>query len=228
MDRSDLAAALESTLLKPESTLEEIQALCDEAMQLGLAGVCVPPYFVKEARRRMEGRPQRVISVVGFPLGYSFTAAKVEEIKKMVHDGADEIDAVAPLTAIRSGNWNYVENDISAMAQIAHLKNRPLKLIIESGMLRPEEIRQVCAIAERWQVEFIKTSTGMLAPGPDESDIRFLRELLKPSTRIKASAGIRTAEKAIALMAAGAARIGTSAAAAIMAGWEKKASGSPS
>lgn len=219
MDQPTFAATLESTLLKPEAGTGEVQALCEEAVQLGLAGVCVSPYFVKEARRRLESTPQKVVSVVGFPLGYSFTGAKVEEIKKMVHDGADEVDAVVHITAIKDGNWSYVENDISAMAQIAHLKNVPIKLIIESGMLNPEEIRQVCAIAERWQVEYIKTSTGMLAPGPDAPDIRFLRGILQPGTRIKASAGIRNVEKALALLDAGASRIGTSSAAAIMEGW---------
>lgn len=222
MDRSALAAALESTLLKPETGLAEVQALCDEAVQLGLAGVCVSPYFVKEARRRLDGTGRKVISVVGFPLGYSYTAAKVEEIKKMVHDGADEVDAVVHITAVKDGNWSYVENDISAMTQIAHLKNVPIKLIIESGMLNPEEIRQVCGIAERWKVEYIKTSTGMLAPGPDAPDIRFLKGILHPGTRIKASAGIRTAAKAITLLEAGASRIGTSSAAAIMAEWNKQ------
>lgn len=220
MDRKVVAGALESTLLKPETTAAQIHALCDEALRLQLGGVCVPPYFVKEARRRLEGSPLRVVSVVGFPLGYNHTSGKVEEIKKMVHDGADEVDAVLAITAVKDGNWSYVENDLAAMAQMSHLKNRVIKLIIETGMLTPEEIRQVCAIAERWQYDFIKTSTGMLGPGPDAADIRFLRGILQPKTRIKASAGIRTAEKAVALIEAGADRIGTSSASEIMNGLE--------
>lgn len=218
MDRRSVAAALESTLLKPEALTADIHRLCDEAIEWGVAGVCVSPYFVKEARRRLEGKDQKVISVVGYPLGYAHTIAKVEEIKKMVHDGVDEMDVVVNITAVKEGNWTYVENDLSAVAQIAHLKNRPIKLIIEMGMLDPEEIRQVCRIAEQWQFEYIKTSTGMLAPGPDARDIAYLRQLLQPRTRIKASAGIRTAEQALALLQAGADRIGTSAAVAIIQG----------
>lgn len=220
MTKAQLACILESTLLKPETRTSDIHALCEEAIDLGLAGVCVPPYYVKEARRRVEGSPVRTISVAGFPLGYNHTAAKVEEIKKMCHDGVDEVDAVVHITAIRDGNWSYVENDLSAMVQIAHLKNTPIKLIIESGMLTPDEIRKVCQLAEQWQVDFIKTSTGMLAPGPDAQDIRYIKsQLARPETRIKASAGIRTAERALALIDAGADRIGTSSAAAILAGY---------
>lgn len=218
MDRQAVASAIESTLLKPETTTFQVQALCEEALALNLGGVCVSPYFVKEARRQLEGSKTRVISVVGFPLGYNHTSAKVEEIKKMIHDGADEVDAVVNITAVKEGNWSFVENDLSALAQITHLKNRSIKLIIEFGMLTPDEIREVCVIAERWQYDYIKTSTGMLAPGPEPADIRFLRSILNPFTKIKASAGIRTAEKAIALMEAGANRLGTSSAKAIMDG----------
>lgn len=218
MDRKAVAAAIESTLLKPEASSAQIQALCDEAIALSLGGVCVSPYFVKEARRRLEGHSVRIVSVAGFPLGYNHTSGKVEEIKKMIHDGVDEVDAVVNITAVKEGNWSFVENDLSALAQITHLKNRSIKLIIEFGLLSPDEIRSVCTIAERWQFDFIKTSTGMLAPGPEAADIRFLRSILNPFTKIKASAGIRTAEKAIALMEAGAIRLGTSSAKAILDG----------
>ncbi|MCF8237300.1 MAG: deoxyribose-phosphate aldolase [Saprospiraceae bacterium] len=220
MEREVLARSLESTLLKPETTLEQIQQLCDEAIELDLGGVCVPPYFVKEARRRLEGKGPIVVSVVGFPLGYSGTSGKAEEIKKLVNDGADEVDVVINITAVKDANWTYLENDLSSLAQISHLKNTPIKLIIEMGMMNPDEVRQICTIAERSKIDFIKTSTGMLAPGPSKEDIAFLRSILDSDTRIKASAGIRTAEKAIALIEAGADRIGTSSAGKIMAEWK--------
>ncbi|MBK7341758.1 MAG: deoxyribose-phosphate aldolase [Saprospiraceae bacterium] len=219
MEREKLAQSLESTLLKPETTLDQIRMLCDEACELQLKGVCVPPYFVKEARRRLEGKAPLVISVVGFPLGYNCTSGKVEEIKKLVNDGVDEVDVVINIPAVKDGNWTYIENDLSSMAQISHLRNIVIKLIIEMGMMNPEEVRQICTIAERCRIDYIKTSTGMLAPGPTREDITFLRSILDQGTRIKASAGIRTAEKAIALIEAGADRIGTSSAAAIMGEW---------
>ncbi len=220
MEREVLAGSLESTLLKPETTLEQIQQLCDEAIELKLGGVCVPPYFVKEARRRLEGKPPIVVSVVGFPLGYSGTSGKAEEIRKLVNDGVDEVDVVINITAVKDANWTFLENDLMSLAQISHLKNTPIKLIIEMGMMNPDEVRQICTIAERSKIDFIKTSTGMLAPGPSKEDIAFLRSILDPSTRIKASAGIRTAEKAMALIRAGADRIGTSSAGKIMAEWK--------
>jgi deoxyribose-phosphate aldolase len=219
MERDKLARCLESTLLTPETTLDQIHKLCDEATELNLGGVCVPPYFVKEARRRLTNQRQLVVSVVGFPLGYSGTSGKAEEIRKLVNDGANEVDVVINISAVKDANWTFLENDLSSLAQISHLKNTPIKLIIEMGMMNPDEVRQICAIAERSRIDFIKTSTGMLAPGPTKEDIAFLRSILDPGTRIKASAGIRTAEKAIALIEAGADRIGTSSAAAIMAEW---------
>lgn len=220
MDRDVLARSLESTLLKPETTVDQIQALCQEALQLGLGGVCVPPYFVKEARRQLEGHKAQVVSVVGFPLGYNCTAGKVEEIKKIIHDGASEVDVVVDIPAVKDKNWTYLENELRAVAQITHLKNQTIKLIIEMGMMNPEEVRMICSIAETCGIDFIKTSTGMLAPGPSREDIQFLRQILNPLTRIKASAGIRTAEKAIELIEAGANRIGTSSAGKIMSEWK--------
>ncbi len=220
MEREVLARSLESTLLKPETTLEQIQQLCEEAIELNLGGVCVPPYFVKEARRQLGNKGPLVVSVVGFPLGYSGTSGKAEEIKKLVNDGVDEVDVVINITAVKDANWTFLENDLSSLAQISHLKNTPIKLIIEMGLMNPDEVRQICTIAEQSKIDFIKTSTGMLAPGPSKEDIAFLRSILDPSTRIKASAGIRTAEKAIALIDAGADRIGTSSAGKIMAEWK--------
>lgn len=216
-ENKTLAATIESTLLKVDATLDEIHRLCDEAVQLELKGVCVPPYFVKEASRRLEGSKVLLVSVAGFPLGYSATSGKAEEIKRLINDGCDEIDLVAPVTAIKNGNWTYVSNEINSLSQITHLKDRPIKLIIEMGMLSPEEVREVCRIAEEAHVDFIKTSTGMLGPGPSAEDIRFLRSILAPITRIKASAGIRTRDKAVALIEAGAERLGTSSASAILA-----------
>jgi deoxyribose-phosphate aldolase len=213
-----LASAIESTLLKVEATVEDIHRLCDEAAELALGAVCVPPYWVKEARRRLDTTHTLVVSVAGFPLGYSATTAKAEEIKRLVNDGCDEVDLVAPVTAIKNGHWSFVSNEINSLAQITHLKDRPLKLIIEMGMLSPEEIRETCRIAEEAKVDYIKTSTGMLAPGPSVEDIRFLRSILHTDTRIKASAGIRTRQLAMDLLAAGADRLGTSSAAAILAG----------
>lgn len=216
MKNQEIAAVIESTLLKPDVSIQAIHAMCEEAQMLGVKGVCIPPYFVKEASRKLENSAVIVVSVVGFPYGYSHTTAKVEEVKKMVHDGAEEVDMVVNVAAVKDRNWGYVENDIAAVTQITHLKNCPIKLIIEIGLMSPDEIRRLCELAVKCKVDFVKTSTGVMAPGPAVEDIRFLRSILPASTGIKASAGIRTLDHARDLILAGANRIGTSSAAAIL------------
>ena len=205
----ELHKVIEHTLLKPNCTLDEIRNLCEEALQYKFLGVCIPPYFVKDAVRFLDEQA-KVVTVVGFPMGYSTIPSKVEEIKRALDEGGDEIDAVVNIAAIKSGNWLYIKNEMDSMIRAVSLKGKMMKLIIETGMLTKNEIKQVLEIAEANDVDFIKTSTGFNADGATVEIVRFIRDNLKPKIKIKASGGIKSFEMAEKLVHAGADRIGTS------------------
>jgi deoxyribose-phosphate aldolase len=205
----DLHKVIEHTILKPDCTLDNIHRLCDEAVQYNFYGVCVPPYFVRDAVRFLNEQA-KVVTVVGFPMGYSTIPSKVEEIKRALDEDASEIDAVVNICAIKSGNWNYVKNEVDSMMRAVSMKGRIMKLIIETGLLSKNDMKQVMAIAEANDVHFIKTSTGVNADGATAEIVKFLRENLKPKIKIKASGGIKSFEMAEKLLLSGADRIGTS------------------
>jgi deoxyribose-phosphate aldolase len=205
----DLHKVIEHTILKPDCTLDSIHRLCDEAIQHKFYGVCVPPFFVRDAVRFLNEQA-KVITVVGFPMGYSTIPSKVEEIKRALDEEANEIDAVVNICAIKSGNWNYVKNEMDSMMRAVSMKGRIMKLIIETGLLTRTEMKQVLTIAEANGVHFIKTSTGVNADGATVEDVKFLRENLNPKIKIKASGGIKSLEMAEKLLISGADRIGTS------------------
>ncbi len=208
---------IEHTLLKPDCTLKDIQALCEEALQYQFYGVCIPPYYVRDAARIMNERA-KVITVVGFPMGYSTIPSKVEEIKRAIDEEADEIDAVVNICAIKSGNWNHVKSEIDSMSRAVSMRGKVFKLIIETGLLTRDEMKQVLKIAEDNGVDFIKTSTGVNADGATVEVVKFLRENLSPKVKIKASGGIKSFEMADKLIRVGANRIGTSNGIAIVTG----------
>ena len=185
----ELHKVIEHTILKPDCTLDNIRSLCEETLQYKFLGVCVPPFFVKDAVRFLDEQA-KVITVVGFPMGYSTIPSKVEEIKRALDEGGDEIDAVVNIAAIKSGNWLYVKNEVDSMIRAVSLKGKLMKLIIETGLLTKDEIRKVLAIAEANDVHFIKTSTGFNADGATVEVVRFIRENLNPKIKIKASGGL--------------------------------------
>lgn len=205
----DIQRAIEHTILKPDTSQDDIRRLCEEAIQYNFYGVCVPPYFVKDASRFMNEQA-KVVTVVGFPMGYSNVASKVEEIKRALDEEADEIDAVVNISAIKSGNWNYIKNELGSLTRAVSMRGKIMKLIIESGLLNHTEIMQVIKIAEDNDIQFIKTSTGMHTEGATVEMVRFLRENLSSKVKIKASGGIKSFEMAEKLIQAGADRIGTS------------------
>jgi deoxyribose-phosphate aldolase len=207
-----LAPFIDYTLLKSDCSPDQIRGLCEQAKAQKYASVCVPPYYVKQAAEMLEGSGVKVATVVGFPMGYSATPAKVEEIKKALDDGADEIDAVINVCAVKSASWNYLRNDMDSMTTAVHLKGKSIKLIIETGLLSADEIRKVCALALEIKPNYIKTSTGLNGPGATVEIVQLLKELLNDQIRIKASGGVRTEDEAQRLIAAGASRIGSSAA----------------
>lgn len=210
---SEIAKFIEQTILKPDTSLADVRRVCEEAQKHGFVGVCVPPLFVRDARRFMDERnlKTRIVTVVGFPMGYSGIAAKSEEIKRATEDGADEIDAVVNIAAIKSAQWNHVGNDIEALALATNLRGRSLKLILECGLLTTEELRRACELASASRVAWLKTGTGFHGHPATPDMVRALRALAPAHIKIKAAGGIRTLADAQALLDAGADRIGTSA-----------------
>jgi deoxyribose-phosphate aldolase len=209
---TDLAKTIEHTVLRPDTTLSDVRRVCEEAQQHGFAGVCIPPLFVRDARRLLGDDSRiRVVTVVAFPMGYTAIAAKSEEIKRAIDDGADDVDTVINLAAVKSGNWNHVEHDIDSVARAAHMRGRKLKLILECGLLTEAEIRRLCDLAQEYRVTWLKTGTGFHGHPATAEMVGQLRGMAQPSIKIKASGGIRTAAAARALLEAGAERLGTSA-----------------
>jgi deoxyribose-phosphate aldolase len=211
----DLSSYIDHTLLKPDCTLSDVDQLCQEAKQYGFASVCIPPYFVAHAANALQDQPVRVSTVIGFPMGYASTPSKVEEIKRAIDEGAEEIDAVVNLCAVKSGQWNYVKNDIDSMTTAAHLKGKKIKIILETSLLQEEEIRQLVEACLKSEVDYLKTSTGINGKASLEA-VRLLRELAGGKAKIKASGGIRNRWDAEQYVQAGADRIGSSSGVAIV------------
>ena len=207
---------IDLTYLKPDATRLRIEQLCAEAIEYDVYSVCVPPYFVQQVARILEDYQVKVCTVIGFPYGYDSTQVKAEAIKKAVEEMVDEIDVVANIAAIKSGDWAYTMNDADSMVRLGHMRNLKVKWIIEMNLLTSEEIKHVCEIAVSKEVDFVKTGTGTVGNPVSPDDVRLLRSLLPDHMNIKASGGIRTLEQANALVEAGANRLGTSAAKSIL------------
>ena len=207
----DLATCIEHTILKPDCVETDIDKLCTEAAEYNFHGVCVPPSYVNRAARLLQGKKSNVVTVIGFPMGYSVTPVKVEEARKAIDDGAAELDMVMNLSAFKSKNYKAVQKDIESTADFCHLHNKVLKVIIETGLLTDEEIRKACNIAAKSGADFLKTSTGFNGAGASVNAIKIMRDVLPKKIKIKASGGIRDRKFAIDLVEAGADRIGTSA-----------------
>lgn len=205
-----LAKYIDHTLLQPDCRRADIIQLCKEAIDHQFCAVCIPPYFVKLASEELEKSPVKVATVIGFPLGYSTTSAKVEEIKRALIDGVDELDVVINLAAVKSGDWSLVETDIDSATRMVHMKGKIIKLIIEASLLNDEELLKLCEICTKIGVNFVKTSTGYFG-GATPEVVKTLRENLPNSIKIKASGGIRSKSDAITLIEQGADRLGSSA-----------------
>ena len=211
---STLASYIDHTILKPTTSHIEITKICKEAREYGFAAVCVPPPYVAQAAR--EG--VRVATVIGFPFGYSVTAAKSAEVAQALTDGADELDVVINLTRLKEGDWGALEAEMRILAFAIHGAGRLVKVIIESGVLTDEEIIRCCEVYSRVGVDFLKTSTGYAEKGATVEAVRLMRKHLPANIRIKASGGIRTYAFAKELIAAGADRLGASASVEIVKG----------
>lgn len=205
----DLRNNLEYTLLRPECTQAEIEMLVNTAVEFGIFGVCVPPYWVKAAKR-IAGSRLAVVTVIGFPLGYQKSAVKAAEAEEAMADGADELDMVMNNAAFASGMDNWVKSDVAKIASLCHEKEKLLKVILETSLLKPEEIARASEICVKAGADFIKTSTGFGSAGASAEHIHLIRNTIGNQVGIKASGGIKTREFALQLTEAGADRIGTS------------------
>ncbi|RME96000.1 MAG: deoxyribose-phosphate aldolase [Bacteroidetes bacterium] len=208
---------IDHTLLKADTTRTAIERLCSEAQAHQFAAVCVPPYFVAQVANFLDSCPVKVATVIGFPLGYCHTVAKVAEINRAIEEGADEFDVVINLAALKSEDWNLVHSDLDRSITACHLRNKTVKIIIESGLLTRPELERVCRILNELQPHFAKTSTGFNGVGAEIETVQLMRQLLDKDIKIKASGGIRTAADAKAFLEAGAERLGTSASLQIIA-----------
>jgi deoxyribose-phosphate aldolase len=205
-----IAAWIDHTLLKPEATEAQIVQLCQEALQFSFAAVCVNPVYVHLAARLLQNSPVAVCTVVGFPLGATLTSCKVLETLACLHAGASEIDMVLPIGALKGAAYGQVLNDISAVVQAAHNQSAIVKVILETALLTRQEKITACLLAQQAGADFVKTSTGFAAAGATVEDVALMRRVVGDQLGVKAAGGVRTIQDALAMIRAGASRIGTS------------------
>lgn len=217
MNTKAITDLIDHTLLKQNTTHFEVIQLCEEAMSYNFASVCIPPYYVREASIALESQKGnvKVSTVVGFPLGYSSVLAKMEEIKKAIHEGADEIDAVLNICAIKNEDWGFVRNEIDSLVLGTHMKGKVIKLILETSQLTKEEIEKLCTIALDFKPNFLKTSSGFNG-GATQEAIQTMLSVVGKNINIKASGGIRDLATLLQYKNLGVKRIGTSAGISIM------------
>lgn len=204
-----IAQMIDHSLLKPDATKEEIRNLCEEGKKYGFVSVCVNPVWVSFCSDLLKGSKVRICTVSGFPLGANKPEIKTKEAETATKEGADEIDMVANIGALKSGDFKLVEEDIKAVRG-AIGKEKILKVIIETAVLTNEEKIKVTQIIMACGADFVKTSTGFGYPGATVEDVKLLKKVVGDKIRIKASGGIRDYETALKLIEAGASRIGTS------------------
>jgi deoxyribose-phosphate aldolase len=207
---TNLNEYIDHTLLKPEATKEQVEKLCEEAIEHSFKSVCINPYYIPVAKKILFGKTPLVCTVIGFPLGMNTTETKVYETAKAIDDGADEIDMVINIGAMVDGDYETVKADIAAIHEVTNDKNKLLKVIFETSKLTNEQIQKACEICVEVGVEFVKTSTGFGGGGATLEHIKLMRETVGADMGVKASGGVRDKETAMRMIEAGATRIGTS------------------
>ena len=210
----NLAKYIDHTLLKQNATQEQVKRICDEAKEYGFASVCVNQYYTKYVKEQLTGSDVKVCTVVGFPLGAVGSEVKAFETKKAVEDGAEEIDMVINIGALKDKKFDYVLNDIKAVVEAA--SPALVKVIIETCLLTDEEKIKACQLSEEAGANFVKTSTGFSTGGATVYDVKLMRETVGKAVGVKASGAVRDYEAALAVIKAGANRIGASAGIAIV------------
>lgn len=210
----DLAPTIDHTLLKPESTLKDIEKLCSEARQYAFKAVCVNPIFVKATREFLAGSPVLTASVIGFPLGVSLPQVKALETELAIADGASEIDMVLRLDLAKTAQWSAAEKDIAEVVRAA--RGHVVKVILETGLLTAAEIADACRASQNAGAHFVKTATGFLGRGATVEDVLLMKKSC--ALEVKASGGVKTFDQAVAMIEAGATRLGTSSGVALVTG----------
>jgi len=211
----DLAAYIDHTILKPESTEKDIIKICNEALEYGFASVCVNPCYVKFAYSLLKDSQVKVCTVIGFPLGANTSAVKAFEAEEAIQNGAQEIDMVLNIGALKAGDFKYVADDIATVARVCKGKAL-LKVIIETCLLEEHEKVEACKAAKLAGADYVKTSTGFSKAGAKVEDVALMRKVVGEEMGVKASGGIRDLATALAMIKAGATRIGASASVNIM------------
>ena len=207
MDNQTIATYIDHTLLKPVATWEQIVSLCDEAVKYHTASVCIPPNYIARVKAKY-GETLPVATVIGFPLGYEVTSAKVEETKAALSDGADEIDMVINITDVKNGDYEAVKNEIAELKEVCG--DKILKVIVETCYLTEDEKIAMCKAVTEAKADYIKTSTGFGTAGATLEDVKLFKANIGPDVKIKAAGGIRTKEDMEAYIEAGVSRIGCS------------------
>jgi deoxyribose-phosphate aldolase len=225
-DRS-LASMIDHTLLKPDATSDKIAQLCFEAKKYHFASVCVNPTHVKLCATLLKDSDVKVCTVIGFPLGATSPEVKAFETQNALDNGANEIDMVINIGALKAGDTDLVAKDIRGVVNVAHAANALVKVIIETALLTDEEKVVACLLAKEAGADFVKTSTGFSGGGATVHDIELMRRTVGPAIGVKASGGIHTHEEAEAMVAAGATRIGASAGVKIIQAGESQPASQP-
>src|SRR5690554_90741 len=208
---------IDHTILKPDAKKDEIQALCQEAKEFCFYAVCVNPYYVSLCKDLLEGSKVKIATVIGFPLGANTSDIKALETKKAIDDGADEIDMVINIGALKDGDYGVVRDDIKAVVEAAKDRAR-VKVIIETSLLTDDEKIKACELSLEAGADFVKTSTGFSTGGATVEDVKLMKSVVKDKMEIKASGGVRDFETARKMIEAGARRIGTSSGVKIVKG----------
>ena len=217
MSAGSLAKYIDHTILKPEASLEDVRKICEEAKKYQFASVCVNPGYIRFVAENLAGSGVTPCCVVGFPLGACTAEAKAYEASDAAANGAKEVDMVINVGAIKSGDWQTVKRDIEAV--VGAVAGRAIvKVIIETCLLTDEEKVRACAVAKLAGAHFVKTSTGFSKGGATVEDVKLMRETVGEEMGVKASGGVKTYEDAVAMIKAGASRLGTSSGAAIVSG----------
>jgi deoxyribose-phosphate aldolase len=214
----NLAKKIDHTLLKPDATPEEIKILCEEARKHSFASVCINPGYVSLCSKLLKGSDVKVCTVIGFPLGATTTDVKKYEAEQALANGAEEIDMVINVGNLKSGNYNYIFNDVREVVLAGKKHGAITKVILETALLTDEEKVKACLICKKAGADFVKTSTGFSKGGATVGDIALMKYVVGSNIGVKASGGIRSKEDAEAMIASGADRIGASASVAIVGG----------
>jgi len=215
---TNVAGMIDHTMLNPDATPDQITQLCDEAKKYSFASVCVNPSYVPLCRKLLIGSNVKVCTVIGFPLGSTTTEVKKVEAEQAIENGVEEIDMVINVGQLKGGNFDYVENDIQTVVNVAKRHNALVKVIIETALLTDKEKVQASLISKNAGADFVKTSTGFSKGGATVGDVALMKYVVGKGIGVKASGGIRSKEDAEAMIASGADRIGASASVKIVSG----------